>query len=236
MGEVARRQRLLEDVVSLRQAERIPDAAVHVAHVRASLEDALGPTVSRALAARVLGVSQTALDRWVSANEVPTVLTPNGRREVPRHFLVDLVESVEALAREGVQRHRLAAALRQRHPVPDALRGVLPSGPEARRSRTGPRDHVTAERRGLAYHRAVAARLDERLVREARERLERWRRTKAIHPAYAGRWEEILSRPPEDVAGIIASDTPDGRTLRQSSPFAGALHEDERRSIIAAIR
>lgn len=234
MGKPARQEQLLKDVVRLRRAERIPEAAIDVAAVRAGLEDAIGPTVSRALAARLLGVSQTALDRWVTAGEIPTVLTPSGRREVPRHLVVDLAESIERLGRRGQHRHKLAAALRQRRPEPDASRSVLPSE-TARRSRSGPRDHRTAERRGLAYHRAVAARLDEQLVREARDRLDQWRRTKRIHPVYAKRWEEVLSRPPEEVAGIIASDTSGARALRQSSPFAGALHEDERRRIIEAV-
>lgn len=233
---MARREQLLKNVVRLRRAERIPAAAADVADVRAGLEDAIGPTVSRALAARLLGVSQTALDRWISAGEVPTVITPSGRREVPRHFVVDLAESIEELERRGVHRHRLAAALRQRRPEPDALRSVLPSEAGARRSPSEPRDHRTAERRSLAYHQAVAARLDERLIREARERLDQWRRINGIHPVYAKEWEEVLSRPPDEVARIIASDTPDARALRQSSPFAGALHEDERRQIIEAVR
>lgn len=87
----------------------------------------------------------------------------------------------------------------------------------------------------MAYHRAVAARLDERLIREARERLDRWRRTNGIHPVYAKEWEEVLSRPPDEVARVIARDASDARALRQSSPFAGALHEDERRRIIEAV-
>ncbi len=233
---MARQEQLLKDVVRLRRAERIPSAAADVADVRAGLEDAIGPTVSRALAARLLGVSQTALDRWISAGEVPAVMTPSGRKAVPRHLVIDLVESIEDLERRGIHRHRLAAALRQRRPGPDALRSVLPSEPGARRARSGPRDHRTAERRGRAYHQAVAARLDERLIREARERLAEWRRTAGIHPVYAKRWEEVLSQPPGEIARIVASDTPEARALRQSSPFAGALHENERRRIIEAVR
>jgi hypothetical protein len=88
----------------------------------------------------------------------------------------------------------------------------------------------------LAYHEAVAARLDARLIDQARERLDRWRRTEKIHPAYASRWAEILSLPPAEVARVITSDSADARDLRQSSPFAGALHEEERRQIVEAIR
>lgn len=236
MGEVARREQLVKDVVRLRRAERIPAAAADVAEVRARLEDAIGPTVSRALAARLLGVSQTALDRWISAGEIATVITPSGRREVPRQFVIDLIESIEELERRGLQRHRLAAALRRRRPEPDALPGALSPESGAHGDRPGPHDHRTAERRALAYHQAVAARLDDRLIREARERLSRWRRTDAMHPAYAERWEEVLARPPEEIARIITSEGPDARDLRQSSPFAGSLHEDERRRIIEAVR
>lgn len=231
---MARREQLLKDVVRLRRVERIPAAAADVAPVRAGLEDAIGPTVSRALAARALGVSQTALDRWVSAGEIPTVITTTGRREVPTHFVVELLESIEE--RAGVQRHRhrLAAAVRERRPERQASSDVSAEVADGRRTR--PHAHETAERRGLAYHQAVAARLDEGLIRKASERLSAWRRTDRIHPVYAKRWEGLLAQPTNEVARIIASDTSDARALRQSSPFAGALHEEERRRIIRAVR
>ncbi|MGI9081817.1 MAG: hypothetical protein ACR2FZ_05995 [Thermoleophilaceae bacterium] len=237
VGKVARQEQLLKNVIRLRRAERIPAVAADVAGVRADLEDEVGPTVSRALAARLLAVSQTALDRWISLGEVPTVIAASGRREVPRHFVVELAESIEDLEYQGVRRHRLGAALRERGADRDALTGVPPLEAGAGRSGSGaPDDHRTAERRGLAYHRAVADRLDMRLIDQARERLDRWRRANTIHPSYASRWEELLSLPPAEVARLITSDSADACDMRQSSPFAGALHEDERRRIIETIR
>jgi hypothetical protein len=68
----------------------------------------------------------------------------------------------------------------------------------------------------LAYHRVVANRLDEMLVRDARRRLERWEKEGRIDPRWAREWEQILA-------------------LRQSSPFAGSLTEHERRRIVQAV-
>ena len=92
----------------LRRAARVAEVASDVAPVRREMESRLGPTLSRSRAAQVLGVSQTALDRWVAAGRIPVVLTPRGRREVPRQFVVELREAIDELLSKGVNRHVLA--------------------------------------------------------------------------------------------------------------------------------
>jgi hypothetical protein len=87
----------------------------------------------------------------------------------------------------------------------------------------------------LAYHRVVANRLDEMLVRDARRRLERWEKEGRIDPRWAREWEQILALPLPRVAKAITSDSERGRALRQSSPFAGSLTEHERRRIVQAV-
>lgn len=114
MASVADSSRLIEGIVRLRRVERIPGAAADAAPVRRDLELRLGPTLSRSRAAHLLGVSQTALDRWVAAGEIPVVLMPNGRREIPRQVVVELLESISELRRAGKGRHPLAAALARR--------------------------------------------------------------------------------------------------------------------------
>jgi hypothetical protein len=73
MPGVSESAKLVDGVVRLRRAERIPGAAEDVRPVRRELEARLGSTLTRSRAARILGVSQTALDRWVEAGQVPVV-------------------------------------------------------------------------------------------------------------------------------------------------------------------
>ena len=133
------------------------------------LEAQLGPTLTRSRAAQLLGVSQTALERWVAAGQIPIVVTPAGRREVPRQFVIELREAIAELVARGRTRHPLAAALAARREAAARI-----GGPAAKAgSPAAPEAHRTAERRGLAVHRVVAERLDETMVQEASRRVER---------------------------------------------------------------
>jgi len=224
--------KLVDGIVRLRRAERIPEAAHDVAPVRRDLESRLGPTLSRSRAAHILGVSQTALDRWVAARQIPIVLTPHGRREVPRQFVIELRESLDALLAEGRLRHPLAEALKRRREA------AAQAGPTEIAEPMGakPDGHRTAERRALAYHRLIAERLDERMIEEAKERVERLVAEGHLHPRYAKLWRTLLAEQVGDIAAAIVADTQEGRDLRQNSPFAGVLNEQERRRIIEAVR
>ena len=234
MPSVAESERLARNVVRLRRAERVPAAAHNVSPVRRDLEARLGSSLSRSRAARILGVSQTALDRWVSVGRIPVVLTPAGRAEVPSQFVIEVREAIDELEERGNTRHLLAAALEERRKKAERIVPASSLGEAASpRRRQG---HRTAERRGLAYHRMVAERLNEQMVDEALERIERLAADRHLHPRYAERWRRLLSRPLPDVAQAISADDEEGRDLRQNSPFAGVLNEQERRRIIEAIR
>ncbi len=221
MGVRLDKEALVRDVARLRKAERVKRARPDVAPVRRDLEGAIGPTLSRARTARVLGVSQTALDRWINAGRLSTVMTPTGRVEVPLPVVLELFEAIEALKQTGRDRHLLAAALDRSQPPPSS-----PSQP--------PRGHATAEQRSLAYHRLVADRLDDQLISEARHRIDGWLAQGRI-PVYARRWRRVLDRPLEEIAGLMTADSQEARDLRQNSPFAGVLGERERREVIEAI-
>jgi hypothetical protein len=233
MAGIAESTKLVDGIVRLRRAERIPGAAREVAPVRRDLESRLGATLSRSRAAHIIGVSQTALDRWVAARQVPIVLTPHGRREVPQQFVVELREAIDELIDEGQRRHLLAKALERRREAAAKIGGA-DGGREKGRS-TAPEGHRTAERRALAYHELLAERLDERMVEGARERVGRLVAEGHLHPRYAESWQALLRRPLADIAAI-AADTQEGRDLRQNSPFAGILNEHERRRIIETTR
>ncbi len=209
---------LVRDAVRLRRAHHRYPADEDLLAVRADLERAAGPTVSRAATARLLGVSQTALDRWITAGDVPVVLTARGRREVPLRTVLDLVDAVEAHA--GRPRP-LAAAMRNQR-ASQSQRGSGHGPP--------PAGHRTAELRGLAYHRSIAERLDDALTADALVQLRRWRDEGCIHQRYVDRWAELLTGPRAQLRTALQADDEDAATLRQSSPFAGLLDEPSRRS------
>jgi DNA-binding transcriptional MerR regulator len=233
MASVAQTTGLVEDIVRLRRAERVPSVADDVMPVRRGLESQVGPTLSRSRASQVLGVSQTALDRWIGVGEVPTVMTRDGRRQVPCQFVIELREQIDRLRCKGITRHPLAAALRERRTRAERLSLEQHGGELASRV---PDDHRTAERRSLAYHEVVAKRLDDRLIAEARERVDRLAEEGHLHPRYAERWRQVLALSADRIAEAITAGDQDARDLRQNSPFAGALNEQERRRIIEAVR
>ncbi len=233
MSRVQEATRTVDDIIRLRRVERLPEAAPAVRPVRRRLEAGVAPTLSRSLAARLLGVSQPALDRWIGAGRVPTVVTPSGRREVPRRFVIELRESIEDLSRRGVRRP-LAAALEARRVAAAGL--ALAKSRGAPDEPVGPRGHETAERRARALHALIAERLDDALLEEAREEIERLAAAGKLHRRYADRWRALLARSPAEVAAAIAADSEEGRDLRQNSPFAGVLNEQERRQVIEAVR
>jgi hypothetical protein len=235
MPTVAESSRLIESIVRLRRAEGIPEAAADIAPVRRDLELRLGPSLSRSRAAHILGVSQTALDRWVAARQIPIVLTPHGRREVPRQFVIELREAIDELIGEGHQRHLLAKALKRRRDAASKSAGTADASQGRVRSSL-PDAHRTAERRARAYHALLAERLDDRLVEEARDRIERLASAGRLHPRYAECWRALLARPIGEISAAIAADSQEGRDLRQNSPFAGVLNEQERRRIIETTR
>lgn len=224
------RNEAIKNIVRLRRVERVADSRVRaeVIPVREFLQTIVGQTVSRAQAARLLEVSQTALDRWIEKGEIATVVTPRGRREIPVSELVELLEEVDQ-AREDRGRP-LAHVIRERHRRSREaidINRLLPR----RRHRT----HRVPELHALAYHRLVAERLDEQLADEARKRFHRWREEGRIHPQWADEWDRILAMPLSRMAKAISADTKHARQLRQTSPFAGVLSEQERRRLLQAV-
>jgi hypothetical protein len=224
------RERTLENIVRLARAER-QGVGPEVTAVREDLEAQLEGTVSRSHAARLLGVSHTALNRWIAAGGVPVVITRQGRKEVPIPALVELEERVAEGRPPGRRKlHALEPVMIEQRRRAERLRLSIRSG-----SGRPAEPHRVAELRSLAYHRALAARLRRPMVDQARRRLHRWQNEERIDPRYAEAWQEVLALPIEDIRKAITADDGRGRDLRQNSPFAGALSELERRRIFAAI-
>jgi hypothetical protein len=221
----------IEHVLRLRSVERRAEPGLRddIARVREFIERTIGPTARAATTARLLGVSQTALSRWLDNGEIGSVLTPAGRREVPLAEVLDLVEDARRLDVTKAARP-LTAVLRGRRRAAEQtvdIDRLLP--------RRSGRSHRTAELHALAYHRLVAERLDDQVANQARRRLSTWRAEGRIHPHWAQEWEHLLALPLPRLAREIPADTPHARELRQTSPFAGVLNEHERRRLVELV-
>jgi len=220
----------IEQILTLRRAERTAAADVRpvLLGAREFLEALIGPTVRPATAARVLGISQPALRRWLDKGDVISLVGPDGHRQVPLEELISLLEDVDRLGVQDAPRP-IAAVLRDRKTSATSIDidRLLP--------RRVPHGHRAAERQSLAYHRLVAGRLDGDLAEEARRRLARWRVSGRIHERWADEWERVMALPLPQIAKAISADTPRARELRQTSPFAGVLPERERKQLVEAV-
>lgn len=113
----------LSDLVVLRRATRAaraPGQRERLARVEERLRRAVGPSVPKLAAARALGVSLTALDRWIDRGLIPVVRQPRSSRLRPEtRPLLELLEQVELLREQGQHDRILATALRRlgRRPV-----------------------------------------------------------------------------------------------------------------------
>ena len=92
--------------------------------------------------------------------------------------------------------------------------------------------HATIDQVSLEIARQVVDRIRQRpeLVDGARANLDRWSRQNAGTPSllrcYA-EWQEVLSRPLEEICNLLCAETDEGKRLRQNSPFAGVLSPEE---------
>jgi hypothetical protein len=93
--------------------------------------------------------------------------------------------------------------------------------------------HEWVDRRSLALHEAVAAKLEAQpqLLDVARANLQRWL---TANPAAALReWCHLLETTPlPELLALLRSPGDHAARLRQSSPFAGLLTPQERQSIL----
>lgn len=226
-----KRKQLFHNIIRLRRAEQeAPEAGLEL--VREDLERELGETVSKHLAAQLLGVSHTALNRWIERGDIPLVINREGRRQVPVPVVIDLYERIEQERAAGRrQLHVLEPLMREARDRAERLR------PDTRpaEERGSPDPHRRAERRALAYHRAVAQALTQPMVDEARRLVLRWEREGKLHPGHSDAWKALLEEPTAEIRRQISADTSAARDLRQNSPFAGVLSEPERRKILESV-
>lgn len=72
----------------------------------------------------------------------------------------------------------------------------------------------------------------------ARQNLERMRTSSARGSArvWLQEWQSLLDGPLPELLSALTSLTPRSRELRQNTPFAGVLSEDERQRVLAGLR
>jgi hypothetical protein len=231
---VEQRRKTLDRVARLRDAEdRGGDAGV--GEVREELEADLGGTVSRNLAADFVGVSHTALNRWIDSGDVAVVPTASGRREIPIPIVCELHRRILREQESGQRRlHTLEPVMAESRrraeqlELDPSLRAELQTGTVDR--------HRLADLRSLAYHQAVAPRLSRTTVGRARIKIDRWEHEGRIDPRHAADWRTLLNLPLKEVRAAISTDDECGHNLRQNSPLAGLISEPERRRILELVK
>lgn len=136
--------RALSDAVELRALARAsPDAALQTRLgqiARRRCED-IGPSVPKLRAAQVLGVSLTALDKWIARGAIPVMRrSSSSRQEVDTNTVIDLAVEIRALQATGRTRGLLATALARLNPADEnapaaamGTRGFFPDQTEERR-------------------------------------------------------------------------------------------------------
>ena len=88
-------------------------------------------------------------------------------------------------------------------------------------------------------HALIARKIerDRALLAIAHRNVERWRvRWKEEVPAWLKEWQELLQQPWQQIAALITEPSENAARLRQSSPFAGVLTNEERWRVHEAFR
>ena len=97
---------LAASIVQLRHAivkTRDHGARAALREVEVRLREALGPTIPKKKAAAVLGISVTALDRWVDRGILPVVVRPgSSRHELESRPFLELADEAYRMATDGV--------------------------------------------------------------------------------------------------------------------------------------
>ena len=202
MGVVERNTELFKRMLRLRRAERAHPDDRDISTVRAEIERELGDVLTRSMAAQLLGIHHSSLQRWIDSGDLPLVLSKTGRKGIPVSAAAALYEALndrpsgEKRERRARQ-HRIEPLMLESHRYAERLD---PTGARSRpmmmkmtkknvsssRGRSQDR-HRRADRRSLAYHRAVAKRLRRPMVDAARRQIWQWQREGRIDDRYATR-------------------------------------------------
>ena len=243
MGIIERYTELFQRLLRLRRAERAHPDDRDISTVRAEIERELGDGVlTRSMAAQLLGIHHSSLQRWIDSHDLPLVLSKTGRKGIPVSAVAALYEALNDQSsadpwEHHSRQHRIEPLILESHRYAERLDplGLIDADDDDEEEEDQANRQRRADRRSLAYHRAVAKRLRRPMVDSARRQIWQWQRDGRIDDRYASAWLEILDRPVPEVRRALSADSAKMRDLRQSSPFAGTLTEAERRKILAEI-
>lgn len=105
------------------------------------------------------------------------------------------------------------------------------------------RPQLTREQeKSLWLHRALLGRLmsdPQGVLETARENIISWKpghRADGMAIRYLEQWERVIDNGIDDVAGVLTGTDEVSSELRQNSPFAGVLSDDERRQVLRSFR
>lgn len=93
------------------------------------------------------------------------------------------------------------------------------------------KSHHEIDRRSLAMHRAVVSKIqqDPALFIKAQATLQRWRQTVcASSQPYLLAWEQLMNQGMDACLAVAIEESPRADAMRQASPFAGLLSNQER--------
>ena len=157
----------------------------------------------------------------------------------------DLIRTGEAAAILGTSRQHVVDLCNQgilwsqRSPTQRRLRRSEVEAFVGRRSANAPLNRD--QRQSIWLHAAVAGHLaadPAGTLERARTNLQRLR---AVHPRgmparWLTVWQWVLDGGSEAVLEVLTARTPLAMELRQNSPFAGVLSDDERQAVLRAFR
>src|SRR6476620_9643965 len=90
--------------------------------------------------------------------------------------------------------------------------------------------HRLAEETSIAYHTAIAERLRDHpeILEMARQRVQGWLTSRERERFYVQQWADILKGDLASITSFLVERSELAIELRQSTPFAGALQQEER--------
>ena len=131
MSRAADSERVVRHVVALRrvgEAVSDPREQKRLLHVERELRRGVGVGIPKLRAAAVLGISLTALDRWIALGKLPVVRRPgSSRHEVDAAALFTLATEVSRIREEGSGRNPVGTALRRLEAECRPLRKLRPN-------------------------------------------------------------------------------------------------------------